>query len=292
MLDRIEFLLSEAFLSLRRNTWMTFAAVTTAAMALFLLGGLTFYYLRIQEFAASLPDRFEISVFLKSDVTAAAAAQRQREILAIPGVKSATLVTKEQGWADWRKKYPDVTSGLDNPFPHVVKVTVKDLEHAPAVVARLKAVKDVEPGDSGVSFLDDEHAFLNQSMRVVRWLGIGLGGMMLLTSGVLIYNAIRLTVMARRRELRIMLLVGATRATVWTPLLIEGFVQGALGGLLASFALWTMHSLIQHLITSLSGLGRLEPYPLPQATAMLMAVGAAYGLICSTFAVREPRSLA
>ena len=69
MLDRIEFLLLEAFTSLRRNTWMTFSAVTTSAMALLLLGGLGLAYRGILNFAAELPSKLEIRVILHASLT-------------------------------------------------------------------------------------------------------------------------------------------------------------------------------------------------------------------------------
>jgi cell division protein FtsX len=65
MLDRLEFVLTEAFVSLGRNRWMSFAAITTAAMALLLLGGLGYVYLQIKARADELPSKFEISAFFK-----------------------------------------------------------------------------------------------------------------------------------------------------------------------------------------------------------------------------------
>ena len=112
---------------------------------------------------------------------------------------------------------------------------------------------------------------------------------MLVTSGILIYNAIRMTVLARRREIRIMQLVGATRFMVWAPMLMEGIVQGAIGGLLAALVLWFAHGVVQvTVVRSLYAFSKLGQFPVGQAIFFLGVAGAVYGLVCSMVAVREP----
>ena len=112
---------------------------------------------------------------------------------------------------------------------------------------------------------------------------------MLVTSGILIYNAIRMTVLARRREIRIMQLVGATRFMVWAPMLIEGIVQGAIGGTLAALVLWSAHSIVQAtIVKSLYAFSQMAAFPVNQAFLVLGLAGASYGLVCSMIAVREP----
>lgn len=290
MLDRLEFLIGEAFSALRRNLWMTFAAVTTAAMALFLLGGMGWAYMGFTSFVTDLSRRAEMKVLLNDDVTDAKAKAFSEKLKGIPGVAQVRFVPRDQGLKDLLKQNPDIdVEGLeiDNPLPNAYVVRVTDLKVFDSVAAQVQAQKEVER--NGVKFPADEQNFLADSMRLIQWLGLILGGLMLLTSGILIYNAIRMTVLARRREIKIMQLVGATRFTVWAPMLLEGIVQGFAGGILAALVLWSAYTVIQNtVIKALYSFGKLAPFPVSQTLMILGAVGAVYGLVCSLVAVREP----
>ncbi len=293
MLDRIEFFLGEALISLRRNTWMTFAAITTAAMALVLLGGLGYAYTEVNRFAKELTGRFEMCVFLKDSLKGEQIIAVGKQIQAVPGVRAVRYVPKEDGRKRFEARNPKISIdalGVENPFPNAYDVTLKDVRTANAVAKAIAAFPEVE--QDGVNYLSDVQAFLSRTLKMVPWVGLVLGGLMLLTSGVLIYNAIRLTIMARRNELRIMLLVGATRMAVATPLLIEGLIQGALGGALAGLMLWPAHAALQRVLENMRCFGMAGSFPVVQAMWLLALAGAAYGLVCSAIAVREARTLA
>jgi len=288
MLDKIEFILGEAFSSLRRNTWMTFAAVTTSAMALFIFGGLGLLYLSVAGFAEGLQSRFEMSVFLKENSKPGDIGSAKQKIQAMPGVKSVVFNSKEVVLKKFIAQNPGIDvagMGVGNPMPNEFVVSFSDLSKADAVEVAVKKLGPVEQ----VRVASEEQTFLQQSMGAIRWLGLVLGGLLLLTSGVLIYNTIRLTIVARRREITIMRLVGATRAMVWTPMLIEGMIQGVLGGFLATLVLWSAYYIVRALVSTVQAFQGSEGFPMTNIGLLMVCVGAAYGLICSFIAVREPR---
>ncbi len=289
MLDRIEFLFEEAFTALRRNTWMSFAAITTSCMALFLLGGMGFAYRGISQYAATLPSRFEIRVFLKEAKTGIETAEARETIAKMPGVDKAVLVTKAEAWAKMQREMPDMTKGITNPLPDAFNVTLKDVDKAAVIAGEIRKLSVVEP--DGVKYEGETQALLSQTLTILRWIGTALGGLMLLTGAVLIYNAIRMTIVARRREIRIMRLVGATRLTVTVPLLIEGVVQGAIGGFLASCLILGSHELMARLLNDLAGFIRLGSLPAGMVFSFIVAMGAVYGFVCSLLAVRDPRGI-
>ena len=286
MLDRLEFLLGEALTSLRRNTWMTFAAVTTSAMALLLIGGLGLAYLRLSDYAATLPSKLEMRVFLMLDLPEDTMREVGGRIREIPEVASVELIPKAEAWRKMRQRLPEITEGIDNPLPDAYKVTTKGVADIDSVAAKIEQI----PGQDGVEYLREEYNIIEDTIRLLRLIGIGLGGMMLLTSGVLIYNAIRLAIVARHREIRIMHLVGATRSTVWIPLLIEGAIQGTIGGAIAASILWPAYKIVESLTEQLAFVPEgVTPFPVLTAYSLLIVAGAIYGLICSAIAVREPR---
>ncbi len=289
MLDRIEFLMVEAFTSLRRNTWMTFSAVTTSATALMLLGGLGLIYMSIMEFASSLPSKLEMRVMMKMDLPREEVGRVGLAIRAIPEVARVELVSREAAWEKARLSFPAETEGMENVLPDAYKVTMRDVGQADVVAQKIEEIS----GQDGVEYFREEYNLIDQTIRLIRLIGAALGGLMLLTSGVLIYNSIRLAIVARSKEIRIMQLVGAARSTIWIPLLIEGVVQGALGGLLAATVLWPAYNTVQSMSESLAFLGEgRAKYPALLAYGCLVSIGAVYGLLCSVIAVRERRQRA
>lgn len=290
MLDRIEFLLSEAFIALRRNGLMTFAAMSTAAVSLFLLGGLGYVYFRASQYATTVTGKFEMAVYMKMDLPRDQAQAAAEKIKAMPGVRSVKLITKESWWRQEQKDVQVSDVGLDNPLPDMLRVTLADVNRADQLAKDIQAMPEVyEP--NGVDYSKDAQQLMSQMLLIVRWLGGALGTLLLVTAGILIYNAIRLTVIARRREIRIMQLVGASYATIWTPFVIEGSIQGAVGGLVAALLLWAAQGALQQEIHSISVSATFPSFPVFPLMLLLMAIGAGYGFICSSFAVREPLRL-
>jgi cell division protein FtsX len=265
---------------------MTFSAVTTSAMALLLLGGLGLAYFGIMRFAASLPSKLEMRVMLQMDLPDERIVEVGEKIKLIPEVQGVELIPREKAWDEMRKKYPEVTEGMENVLPDAYRVTMRNVGDADLVASKVGQI----PGQDGVEYMRKEYNLIDQAVRLIRLVGAGLGGMMLLTSGILIFNSIRLAIVARRKEILIMQLVGAARSTIWVPLVIEGVVQGAAGGVIAATLLWPAYEAVQAMGKTLAFLSETAtPFPVAQTYASLVAIGAVYGLICSAIAVREPR---
>lgn len=290
MLDRLEFMFGEALQGMRRHGLMTFAAISTVAVALYLLGGLGYLYLQIQNYAADLSSRYEIQAYFRDGITPLQVQETARKSRQIPGVASAVHIPRERAWEKTKQENPELTIGLENPYPDALKVTVGDLEKTEEIVAALKRFGTIEA--EAVMYHDPTQRFLNDILRLIRWLGAALGGLLFVTAGVLIFNAIRLTIDARRREIRIMQLVGASHATVRVPFFLEGAIQGAAGGLAATLLLWaTYRSLHTYIANNLSALNSLGPFAFGSVLTALLAAGVAYGVACSFLAVRRASRL-
>ncbi|MCB0825258.1 MAG: permease-like cell division protein FtsX [Armatimonadetes bacterium] len=290
MLDKLEFMLAETFISLRRNTWMTFAAVTTSAMALFIIGAIAFAYISLAKFAGDVEKKFEMRVFVKESATEDDVKNLELRLNGMDGVSSVTFKTRKEVWDEFKKNNPSVTQGLEieNPMPDTFTLKFENLGKADAIAELIKKMPEVAPND-GVNYLSDEQNFVGHAMSALRWLGGVLGTVMLLTGGILIYNTIRLTILARRKEIRIMEMVGSTKAMVWAPMIMEGIVQGLIGGLLATVVLGAVYAFTLRLITIINPLSQNSPFPLGLTIFWLSFVGALYGLICSFIAIREPK---
>ncbi len=287
MFDRLQFLFSEALTALRRNLLMTFAAISTVAISLFLIGGLGYVYYRVNQFSQTVPGMFDVRVYLRDGISRDEIRATASAIRSLPGVKESVWLPKDKMWERTRAENPQFAD-VPNPYPEAFKVTLSDLDAGPSVVQSIRAMPAVSTEANGVVYRSDEQRFVTQVLSIVRWVGSVAGGLLFVTAGLLIYNAIRLTILSRRLEIRIMRLVGASGFTVTVPFLIEGIVQGLLGGAVAAVLLWLSSNLVADFIGSHNALGHPPEFPLGTVTALLCCAGAAYGFLCSSLAARTP----
>jgi cell division transport system permease protein len=195
---------------------------------------------------------------------------------------------KENEWKKEQEKNPLDTQGLENPLPDALKVRLSKLEGADDMIRSIQKMPTVLEVD------DDPHSrsavlgFLN----LLRWLGTVLGGLLFLTGGILIHNAIRMTIIVRRREIRIMQLVGAPQAIVCTPFLLEGIIQGLLGGAVATLLVSLANQVFLRFAEKSIDIGsRNASFPMWTVLLVLCGIGSAYGFLCSALAAREPLKL-
>lgn len=288
MFDRISFLIGEALEAMRRNTTMSFAAIITAAVALFLVGGLGYVYYRVLLYADTLTGKFEMRVVLKDGTTSEQIHQTALEIRSLRGVKYVTWIPRDKAWSRDAALHPELTEGVDNPYPDCLKVELSNLHYGDTIAAQIHAMPQVIAGDDGVQYLKDEQRFVDSLLRTLRWVGGVAGGLLFIAAGLLIYNAIRLTVLARRIEIRVMQLVGTSYLALRIPFMIEGLLHGMLGGLVASGLLVLANNALRQFLISMSPMLKLPTLPVASLTYAVCATGAIYGLICSLFAIRAP----
>ncbi len=227
----LEFLLSEAFVGIRRNMLMAMASVTTIALALALLGGATLAIIGVERFANNQPAKFEIAVFLNTNVSRQEANETRERIALLESVREAILVPKEDAWPELQKSLAETvdTSGVgQNPLPDAIRVKLKDPKKNPEVTALIYKMPAVKKVNNCQEQLNKVLAFVD----VVKFLGTAVAIGLTLATALIISNTIKLTVHARRREISIMALVGATSWFIRLPLIFEGIILGIVGGAL------------------------------------------------------------
>ncbi len=290
MFDRIEFILGEAFQGMRRHSLMSFAAISTVAIALYLFGGLSLVYVMVQNYANEVSSRYEVQAYFRDGVTQSEISEAAKKIRSMPGVASAVWIPREKAWEKEKAKNPELTQGIDNPFPHAIRIRMSDVAQVNAVVSGVKGIGTIQADH--VQYHDPTQRLLNDILKLIRWLGGVIGVLLFATAGTLIYNAIRLTISARKREIRIMQLVGASHLTVRVPFLIEGIFQGVVGGFVATFLLWSTYRAIEWYVQgNLTAMSASLKFPTIPVVMALTACGAIYGLVCSVLAIRGPSRL-
>lgn len=287
MFDRVGFWLSECWASFRKNGLLSFASVATVAVSMFLIGGLGYAYWRVSAYAETVPSMFDMRVHLKDGTSTDQISETARRIRRIPGVKSAVWLPRDRMWDLERRKNPAIAD-VPNPLPDALKVVLDDLNSSERVATAIKSLPSVRDDDYGVVYLGNEQRFASDGLRMIRSIGIGAGALLLLAAGLLIFVTVKLTVHARRLELRVMRLVGASGFTIRSPFYVEGLVYGAIGGALACLLLRGVAESASRFLAGFQSFGSLPTFPLGTGLWMLTCTGAAFGLICAIAAVRIP----
>jgi cell division transport system permease protein len=279
---KVKFFLGEVLRNFTRNAGMQATAVGTVAITIVLLGLFLFVRGALTDLGGRLLDQIEVSAYLRSDVTPAQTAAIAGFLKQDPYVASTQFVPKKQGLAELRARTKgaiDTALLTENPLPDKFRIKARDPDEVAAVAAsvgRLSGVENVVYGQKIVQRLLKLGA-------VLRRIGIGVIVVFFVVAGIIISNTIRLTVYARRREIAIMQLVGATSTYIRLPFICEGLLDGVIGALLAvgllaiaRAALWPrlLEALPWAQLT-------LAPVDVRLLAAQLVVVGAAIGVVGS-----------
>ncbi|MDQ4040634.1 MAG: permease-like cell division protein FtsX [Actinomycetota bacterium] len=233
---RLGFFLREAMRSLRRNAMPSFAAMATVLVTMLVLGVFIPIVQATTGAANEVRSRLLLDVYMKTDASPADVSRvRARLANETPHVKRVEFVSKKEAYAQERKRNPEAYQLLGtNPLPDTFRVTPDKASN----INQLKSALDpggrpVDPAIDTVRNRRDETDKILSATRVVKLTTAMLAALLITASILLISNTIRLSLYARRREVEVMKLVGATDWFIRWPFVIEGVVVGALGGLLA-----------------------------------------------------------
>jgi cell division transport system permease protein len=283
---RIRFFLSEVWRNFTRNLLMQLTAIGTVAVTILLLGSFLFTRETVGKLGDDVIKKIEISVFLSDRASPDDAKALIGKIKADPRVARVTYIPKAEGLRAMRDRLRgqiDTSLLTQNPLPDALRVRIVDPAQVHAVAASIRKL-------SGVANVEYAHDAVERLLRLSDVLGrVGLGIVVLLvfTAAIIISNTIRLTVFARRREIAIMQLVGASSLYIRMPFIVEGLIDGVLG---AAVALGLLEIARAELMPKLAL--ALPFLPMHAATlnqlafaGELLGVGALVGLIASWLSV-------
>ena len=290
-LSSIGFLIHESYLNIRRNGLMSLAALGTVTVALTVLGGSLWTVHRINEYVEVQPQKFnQVDVFLSTDVERTKAFEVQERLQQLPDVKTVRLVTKEQAWGKFLSEEPTITEAMEeNPLPDKFELEASDVAKVGSLA---KTIRDKEqfPEVAQVNDAGQEVRTLLSFARVIKVMGGGAAIGLFVATLFIVHNTIRLTVFARRREIRTMQLVGATPGFIRFPLLLEGIFHGVAGAAIAGGLILLCGREVSRFVAELhSPLIGEVPTRLTPATIMelLVGIGGAIGLVGSYLAMRR-----
>ncbi len=240
----VGYFVRESVTNFRRNWVMSLGAVITIYLSLLLVGIFIATGFVVNNIVQSVEDKVTIQVFLKDGAATSDVNALQQWMLADPLVKGVDYTSKEEALKKFRedmKQSPEIIDQLEgNPLPASLDVTLKDPRSVEEMVAKIKrselflkvADRPDDPEDSlkyGQQIVNKLFAFT----RVVRVIQVVFVVMLAVVSLIFINNTIRLAIYARRKEIGIMRLVGASNWFIRTPFLLEGVLQALIGATLA-----------------------------------------------------------
>ena len=271
--------LRDALIAFRRTPLLSALSVTTIAFSLFAFGLFGLVALNIREALDRLEDRVEIRAFITDGTDPEAVAQAASDIAAYPEVLSATIVTQAQALARAQKElgeFRDVFEGAV--LPASIDVKLKPGRRDPATVKRVSARAQAFSFVDDIRYGEEWIEKLYRLRNIAGIAGLALGLTFAAVSVIIIGTTIRMTVLARAKEIAIMRLVGATDTYIRRPFLLEGITKGVLGGLLALLLTYVARTIIDKYV--------IQTVFFDQKVAFLgLLFGAMIGLIGSAFSV-------
>jgi cell division transport system permease protein len=237
---KLGFFLREALRALKRNAAPSFAAMATVLVTVLVLGIFIPVVQATTGAANEVRGKVIADVYLKTTATQEDVDRVGRLIRAEPSVGRVEFVSKEQAYREERKRNPQAYDLLGaNPLPDTYRVTPVQPDDIGAVRDALAPPSPsggrsvVDPAIDEVRNREEDTNKILSVTRVVKLTMALLAGLLVVASVLLIANTIRLSLYARRREVEVMKLVGATDWFIRWPFVLEGVLVGALGGVVA-----------------------------------------------------------
>jgi cell division transport system permease protein len=292
---RFGFFLREALRAMRRNAAPTFAALATVLVTMLVLGVFIPAVEVTNNAANTVQSRLSVDVYMKTDANQVQEARVKRELLALAHVKQVIFVSKQQALKQQRAQDPAAYALLAaNPLPDTFQV----IPDSPGNVLLVRNELMPRTPNGGATMIDssiqnisnhkDDTRKALELTDAVKWGGLAFSLLLVLASILLIGNTIRLSLYARRREVEVMKLVGATDWFIRWPFVIEGIIVGAVGAVLAVTTLGIVKvALLDPLLSGWSLVGGIRTIAFPALIAVLLAAGIGVSALGSGMSLRR-----
>jgi cell division transport system permease protein len=289
---RVDYLAKETGNNLVRNPTLTVATVLTVAVSLALLGSSLLIQRGVEGFNRRFKDDVEFIVWMSPDATQENIEATRRFLDESLTVKSFFYVNPEATFAEFQEYYadqPEITDLVSSeqlPTSFRVVPEITDLSLIRAVGADIQTL----PGVTEVDYAEEYIKQLNDITSSISRIMIVAAVLSAVASGLLMYNTIRTGLFARRREIEVMRLVGATKWFIRIPFMMEGLLQGLIGAVFSALAVFGLNKLITRSVAGQDNLKLFETFALDNGQVVgvaivLLGVGAALGALGAGIAV-------
>jgi len=229
-MSNFSYLVKRGVGSVFRNAMMSIASFSVLLVSLLLMGLGVLVAMDLNIVLSNIEEKNEIDVYVYGDVSDDVLNHITDALNANPNRLGVVFYSKEEAWADKQNEMPEMAELFEylpeNPMPHTFRVTVKDISLISETAEEFRTIEGVEK----VSAPYDFASALVDIRNTLSIIAVAILAAMIVTSIIIIYNAIRSSVFARKKEINIMKVVGATNAFVKIPFFIEGMFIGVAAG--------------------------------------------------------------
>lgn len=276
----LRYAVKETLANLWRNRMMTIAAILTVAVSLSLVGAALLLKQSAAQASAQWQQGTRVTVWMQPTASTSELANVKSQLAGLPIVKDCVFYSQARDYKEAQHILPQsewsVLTVSDVPSSFRCIPTVPS--NAFVVVSTFKN----QPGVYNVTAPEQQIRQMNSAIRILQIVFLALAGVLLLSATVLILNTIRMAIFARRREVSVMKLVGATNWFIRIPYITEGFIQGLLGSLVAVAAVTALHTWYP-----LHNEFQLNATALLGTNLVVLIVGVVIGSVGSALAIRR-----
>ncbi|HUC37268.1 MAG TPA: permease-like cell division protein FtsX [Acidimicrobiales bacterium] len=289
MAANVDYVARETASNLWRNRLMTIAAVLTVAVSLSLVGAAMLLRQGIAHATTQWQHGVNVDVFLDPGIPPAQEKAINQQLVQLPYVRSCTYRSQRYDYAEAKHLLPSDESQVLTAatVPSSLRCALDNPGHAPDVFAQFSG----KPGVDQVAYPSQALRNMEQVTNILQWVFLIVAVILLLSASVLILNTIRLAIFARRREVSVMKLVGATNWFIRVPFMCEGLVQGVVGAVVAALAVLGLHLVLNALGNSTTGnvftQMRMPGGEVLVTNIVVVLIGLVVGTLGSAFAIRR-----
>jgi len=288
------YLLRAAWANIWTNRTTTMVAILTTAFTLACVGIFLLLYVNLRAAAGWLQEDIKIMVYLDDQAATTTIKQIEQQLQDDRAVAAQQFISKEQALGEFKAQFPSESHLLEglgqNPLPASYVVTLSPLFRSPDAVKRWAERVGRLTGVAKVDYNQDWIDALSMVIRSIEVVAIGIGVVLSAAAVTIIANTIRLTLFARRDEIAILRLIGATKAFIRIPYLLEGAVLGGLGSAVSLAMLKVLYELFKQqmrMTGRFSGLEQLIMFFPLTICLVLVAVGVGLGCAGSFVSLRR-----
>jgi cell division transport system permease protein len=294
MISRISFVARRAGRNLRALFWTHLLTAGTMAMTLFLLGAAMLVEVNLQALLKGWGDNIQLNAYFEKGIAENRAEELAGRVRAFPEVLRVRYISHSDAWRDLSDALGAqsmVLEGLPRDvLPASLEITVKPEFRDAPVVERLAARLKEESGITLVEYPREWIDRLGSLVLALAWGKWIFAGVMFVITFFIVSSAVQLAVLSRTDEIEIMQLVGASRPMIQAPFVLEGMLQGLLGGGVAVLALWGVFEAARAQFAYASALwGTAEDWRFldPEHVLTIVLLGWLLGSAGSLFSVRR-----
>jgi cell division transport system permease protein len=282
----------EAVTNLWRNRLMTVAAILTVAVSLALVGSSLLLKQGASKATVQWQNGVQAIVWVNPSASSTQTTAIHSQLSISPYIKSCTYRTQAYDYSEAKSILPadELGATTESDYPSSSRCVLNDPSQAPAVYQAFNG----KPGVYGVKYPGQQIKTMQSVIRILQWVFLSVAVVLLLSASVLILNTIRMAIFARRREVSVMKLVGATNWFIRLPFMTEGLIQGLLGAVVAVLVVLALYWGIGldasknaanqgNIIVQMS----LSGWEVTGTCVLVALVGVGVGVIGSAFAVRR-----